>query len=79
MQRKVVNFREAEFTTYNLQGKPQEDISWHNISWSDTDDTGFFLVKFEPGGVSIPHQHLGFEEFIILEGEIKDHDNFKKK
>ncbi len=76
MDRKVVNFRDAEWMTYSLQGKSQEDIAWHNISWSDEDDTGFFLVKFEPGGVSLPHEHLGFEEFVILEGEVKDHDGW---
>ena len=75
-QRKVVNYRDADFETYSLQGKPQEDISWHNISWSDETDSGFFLVKFAPGGVSIPHMHLGTEEFIILEGELTDHDGF---
>lgn len=73
-QRKVINFRDAPFETYSLQGEPQEDLSWFNISWSDETGDGFFLIKFEPGGVSIPHQHLGFEEFIILEGELQDHD-----
>lgn len=76
MDRKVVNFRDAEWSTYSLQGEPQADIFWHNISWSDADDSGFFLAKFAPGGVSIPHEHLGVEEFIILEGELTDHDGF---
>ena len=75
-QRKVVNYRDADFATYGLQGKPQDDISWHNISWSDEDNCGFFLVRFAPGGVSIPHEHLGSEEFIILEGELTDHDGY---
>jgi len=75
-QRNVVNFRDAEFATYSLQGRPQEDISWYNISWSDETGGGFFLVKFAPGGVSIPHKHLGTEEFIILEGELTDHDGY---
>lgn len=48
MDRKVVNFRDANFVTYSLQGKPKGDFSWHNICWSDADDTGFFLIKFEP-------------------------------
>jgi len=48
MDRKVVNFRDADFVTYSLPGKPQDDVSWHNISWSDADDTDFFLIKFEP-------------------------------
>jgi len=76
MQRNVINYRDADWQVYSLQGKPQNDILWHNISWSEENDTGFFLVKFEPGGTSIPHEHLGFEEFIILEGEITDHDGF---
>ena len=76
VRRKVVNYKDAEFETYSLQGKPQADLSWHNISWSDEDDSGFFLIKFDPGGVSIPHEHLGYEEFVILEGEIADHDGW---
>jgi hypothetical protein len=32
VRRKVVNFKEADFETYSLQGKPQADLSWHNIS-----------------------------------------------
>lgn len=76
MERTVVNFRNADWKTYSLQGCPQEDIFWHNISWSDADNSGFFLVKFLEGGVSIAHEHLGFEEFIILEGELEDHDGF---
>ncbi len=76
VRRKVVNYKDAEFETYSLQGKPQADLSWHNISWSDEDDSGFFLIKFDPGGVSIPHEHLGTEEFVILEGEIMDHDGW---
>ena len=76
VRRKVVNFKEADFETYSLQGKPQADLWWHNISWSDEDDSGFFLIKFDPGGVSIPHEHLGYEEFVILEGELSDHDGW---
>ena len=76
VERRVVNYKDADFKVYSLQGKPQEDISWHDISWSDEKNSGFFLVKFEPGGVSIPHEHLGYEEFVILEGELVDHDGW---
>ena len=33
-----------------------------------------------PGAKSMPHQHTGYEEFLILEGELIDADNkvFKK-
>ena len=76
VDRTVVNIHDVEFQTYSLQGEPQKDISWYNISWSDEDNSGFFLIKFAPGGVSIPHEHLGFEEFVIIEGELVDHDGW---
>ncbi len=76
VERTVVNYKEADYQTYSLQGKPQDDIAWYNISWSDETDTGFFLIHFDPGGVSIPHEHLGFEEFVILEGELTDNDGY---
>lgn len=73
-QRTKVNWREAAFETYSLQGKPQQDLSWHNLSWDDATNSGFFLIRFAPGGVSIPHEHLAYEEFVVLEGELEDHD-----
>jgi len=76
IDRKVVNYKGADFNVYSLQGEPQKDLTWHNLSWSDKDDSGFFLIKFAPGGVSIPHEHLGFEEFVVLEGELTDHDGW---
>ena len=72
--RKRVNFRTAAFETYSLQGKPQDDIAWHNVSYDETTGEGFFLVRIRPGGRSIPHEHLGYEEFVVLEGEIEDCD-----
>lgn len=76
VDRNVVNYKDAEFQIYSLQGKPQDDISWFNISWSDEENAGFFLAKFKPGGVSIPHEHLGYEEFVLLEGDLIDHDGY---
>jgi len=72
--RTKVNWREAEFTTYSLQGKPQEDLTWCNLSWDDASGSGFFLIRFAPGGISIPHEHLSREEFVLLEGDLEDND-----
>lgn len=76
VDRKVVNYNEVDFQVYSLQGEPQTDIKWYDISWSEETQSGFFLVEFEPGGVSIAHEHLGFEEFVILEGSLTDHDGY---
>ena len=34
----------------------------------------------EPNAKSLPHEHTGFEEFLILDGHLIDHDGktFKK-
>ena len=74
--RQVVNYKTADFQTYSLQGRPQSDLLWRDINWSEEAQSGFFLVKFAPGGTSIPHEHLGFEEFVILEGEVEDDDGW---
>ena len=41
---------------------------------------GTYLLKMEPGAKSLPHIHTGYEEFLMLEGELIDPDNeiFKK-
>jgi uncharacterized cupin superfamily protein len=57
-----------------LQGEVQADLSWCNISYNEKTGDGFFLVKFEPGAKSIPHEHLNWEEFVVLEGDIRDSD-----
>jgi anti-sigma factor ChrR (cupin superfamily) len=72
--RKVVNYKSAPFRPYGLQGREQSDIDWCDISWDDESESGFFLVRFAPGGSSIPHEHRGFEEFVVLDGSLTDHD-----
>ena len=72
--RRMVNFKAAKFEVYSLQGRPQDDLAWHNLSYDDESGQGFFLIRFKPGGRSIPHEHLGFEEFVVLQGEIEESD-----
>jgi quercetin dioxygenase-like cupin family protein len=74
LRRKVMNFKSADYGTYRLQGEPQRDLTWCNISYDEDKGEGFFLVRFAPGGQSIPHEHLAYEEFVVLEGELHDHD-----
>lgn len=72
--RQMVNFKSAKFEVYSLQGRPQDDLAWHNLSYDDKTGQGFFLIRFKPGGRSIPHEHLGYEEFVVLKGAIEDSD-----
>lgn len=77
--RTVVNFKEATFRSYGLQGTDQSDLQWCNISYNEETGDGAFIIKFDPGGVSIEHEHLGFEEFVLLEGDLTDHDGHRYK
>lgn len=72
--RKIVNYKTADYIPYGLQGETQEDITWCNLSYDESKGEGFFLVKFAPNSRSIPHKHVGYEEFVVLEGEIVDSD-----
>ena len=71
--RKIVNIHNVSWETYAEQGQPQSDCSWHNISY-DENGHGVFLFRFEPGASSIAHEHLGWEEFLVLDGEIEECD-----
>jgi len=35
---------------------------------------GFHVYRMEPGTVTDPHEHNGHEQFLVLEGELTDHD-----
>jgi len=38
---------------------------------------GFHIYRMAPGQTSIPHVHLGDEEFYIIEGDLTDHDGYE--
>ena len=43
----------------------------------DTDrplGTGFHLYRMAPGTTTQAHSHIGHEEFLMLEGDLVDHD-----
>jgi anti-sigma factor ChrR (cupin superfamily) len=73
--RKVVNAYTARFEPLErFEGVIWPGLSWRNISRDAKTGEGFYLVKFAPGAASLPHEHLGFEEFVILEGDLEDPD-----
>lgn len=72
--RTVVNVKTAKLVPYGLQGKKQTDLTWYNVSYDPRKGQGVFLIRFKPGGLSVAHEHLGFEEFLILEGTVIDSD-----
>lgn len=72
--RRVVAVDEAALRPFDRYGKPIPKLKWLPISYDRETGQGSFLIRFEPGGRSLPHEHTGFEEFLVLEGDLKDAD-----
>ena len=79
-KRKITKFDGLKFKPFDRYGKTIPGMSWHKISYDDKSNFGTYVSKLEPGTKTIPHIHTGFEEFMILEGELIDSDGvvFKK-
>jgi anti-sigma factor ChrR (cupin superfamily) len=81
IKRKITNLYDVEFVPFDNYGSPVPGMNWHKISYNKNNGgQGTYLLKMDPNAKSLPHMHTGFEEFLILEGELIDHDNkiFKK-
>ena len=79
-KRKITNLNHLKFKPFNKYGEPIKGWSWHKISFDKKSNFGTYISKLEPGTKTLPHIHTGFEEFLILEGELIDSDGkiFKK-
>ena len=49
-------------------------VSYCNISYDAGAGEGCYLVRFAPGTGSTPHEHIGYEEFLVLDGTLTDSD-----
>ena len=81
IKRKITNLYDVEFVPFDNYGSPVKGMNWHIISYDKKKGgQGTYLLKMDPNAKSLPHMHTGFEEFLILEGELIDPDNkiFKK-
>jgi anti-sigma factor ChrR (cupin superfamily) len=81
IKRKITNLHDVKFEPFNNYGFEIPGMSWHKISYNkENGGYGSYLLKMEPGTKSFPHKHTGYEEFLILQGTLKDLDGkiFKK-
>ncbi len=70
--RKVIDRHNIEFKPFDRYGSPVPKMSWHIISYNQTSGQGSYVLKMEPGAQTVPHMHMGFEEFLMIEGELID-------
>ena len=74
-ERTVVNIDDAEFEPF-ITDAGDTDGYFLQLDRSKGPGRGFYIYKMEPGYTTIPHQHIGVEEFLILRGEATDHDGY---
>ena len=79
-KRKITNPLNVRFEPFDNYGAPIPGMSWHKISYNKKNGQGSYILKMEPGAKSLPHKHISYEEFLVLDGELVDSDNtvFKK-
>jgi len=73
--RRIVATASGEFRPYDRYGEPVPGMSW--VPLSGEIGNGLFecfLLRMAPGCESRPHEHVGYEEFLLLEGEMIDGD-----
>ncbi len=73
-ERTVVNAHTTPFLPYDLEGPVQPELSWLPISYDRDAGVGSYLMRMEPGAVTIEHDHDVMEEFLVLEGDLVDSD-----
>ena len=79
-KRKITNLSNVKFQPFDNYGSAIPGMSWHKITYNEKTKQGTYVLKMDPGAKSIPHEHINYEEFLMLEGELIDPDNkvFKK-
>ena len=79
-KRKITDPFNVKFKPFDNYGLPIVGMSWSKITYNQKTGQGTYILKMEPGAKSKLHEHVNFEEFIILDGELIDPDNkiFKK-
>ena len=80
-KRKITNLQSLNFKPFDNYGAVVPGMSWYKISYDKASGGhGTYVLKMEPGAKSLPHKHTGYEEFLMLDGELIDLDGkiFKK-
>ncbi len=73
--RQVISTRADSFEPYNRYGEPIEGMSWIPLSGEMLNgEFECFMLRVDAGAQSRAHEHTGFEEFLMLDGELVDCD-----
>ena len=79
-KRKITNPFNVKFEPFDNYGSVIPEMYWHKITYNKETGQGSYILKMDPGAKSLPHEHINYEEFLMLDGKLIDSDNkvFKK-
>ena len=76
-ERKVANIKTGTFKPFlSEDGKPDGEVLQVNDGKLGY---GFHVYRMSPGQTTLPHTHIGDEEFLLIEGDLRDHDGYDYK
>ncbi|MEQ8664573.1 MAG: cupin domain-containing protein [Rhodospirillales bacterium] len=64
----------ADFVPYDRYGTVLDGMTWRPLSVDEDGDLDIYMLRMEPGAQSYPHEHVGAEQFLVLEGSLIDCD-----
>lgn len=73
-ERHVVNVADGTFEPFLNSDGNDSRTSVLQLDPGKPRAAGFHLYKMEPGSKSGAHEHLGLEQFYVVEGELIDND-----
>ncbi|MEM7427668.1 MAG: cupin domain-containing protein [Pseudomonadota bacterium] len=75
-ERRVCNIHDGGFEPFvDSSGRHDGDIL--RASPGRPDGYGFYVYRMPPGHTTTSHVHESGEEFLVLEGELIDHDGYR--
>jgi anti-sigma factor ChrR (cupin superfamily) len=77
--RRVVNLAKATFEPFTADGREVPGQSFLQLDDSQPPGVGFHIYRMAPGSSSQPHEHTSAEQFLLLEGDLRDNDGYEYK
>ncbi|MEO1190974.1 MAG: cupin domain-containing protein [Pseudomonadota bacterium] len=72
--RRIIRKADRTWGPYDLDGPLDETHGLIPLSYRRDLGEGTYLMRMDPGAVTVPHEHSGYEDFLMLEGELIDDD-----
>lgn len=72
-ERIIVNIHDAEYEDF-INEDGLTDGSVLQLNRELPVGTGFHVYRMAPGTTTIPHEHRGAEEFLLISGDLTDND-----